>query len=70
MVVNHLQTSHYHLDLVCGQCLEYFTTSTDTMHHHSQLCKPALAGIDEDDNQEEESNNNDNGKDNDDFAFG
>ena len=34
------------------------------MHHHLQLCKPALAGINnDDDNQEEESNTDDNGKD-------
>ena len=51
-VVNHLQTSHYHLGLICGQCLEYFTTSADTMCHHSQLCKPAPAGIDDDDDDD------------------
>ena len=70
MVVNHLQTRHYHLDFICGQCLEYFTTSANAMHHHSQLCKPVPAGINNDnDNVEEESNINDNGKD-DDFVFG
>ena len=37
------------------------------MHHHSQLCKWTLAGIDDDDDQEEESNSNDNSKDN--FMF-
>ena len=63
--------SHYHLGLICGQYLEYFTTSTHTMHCHSQLCKPALAGVNNnDDNQEEESNINDNSQDDDDFAFG
>ena len=40
------------------------------MHHHSQLYKPALAGINNDDDQEEESDINDNSKDDDDFAFG
>ena len=45
------QTSHYHLGPICSQCLEYFTTSMDTMHHHSQLCKLALAGIDNGNNQ-------------------
>ena len=43
MVVNHLRTSHYHLGLICSCCMEYFTMSTDAMHQHSQLCKPALA---------------------------
>ena len=63
--------SHYHLGLVYGQCLEYFTTSAKTMCHHSQLCKLALAGIDDDsDDQDEESNIDDNGEDDDDFAFG
>ena len=47
-VVNHLRTSHYHSGLVCGWCLEYFMTSANTMHHHSQLCKPAPAGIKKD----------------------
>ena len=36
-LVNHLRTSHYHLGLICSQCLEYFTSS-NTMHHHSQGC--------------------------------
>ena len=48
---------------------EYFTTSAKAMCHHSQLCKPALAGIDDDDNWEEESDINDNDKDDDDFTF-
>ena len=34
------------------------------MHHHSQLCKWTLAGMDDDDDQEEESNSDDNGEDN------
>ena len=45
---------HYHLGLICSWCLKYFTASIDTMHHHSQLCKLALVGVDNDnDNQEE-----------------
>ena len=65
-MVNHLQTSHYHLGLICSQCLNYYSTSTDAMHCHLQLCKPALAGVndDDDDDQEEESNFNDNSEDN------
>ena len=39
MVVNHLQTSHYHLGLVYSCCMEYFTMSTNAMCQHSQLCK-------------------------------
>ena len=66
-VVNHLQTSHYCLGLICSQCLRYFTTSTDTIHHHSQLCKWTSAGINDNDDLEEESNSNNNGED--DFAF-
>ena len=69
----HLWTSHYHLGLVCSHCVEYFTTSTDTMHWHSQLCKPALPSISNDDNnddQKKESVNDDNsGEYNDEFAF-
>ena len=59
--------SHYHLGLICGWCLEYFTTSANTMCHHSQLCKLALASIDND--QEEKSDIDDNVEDDDDFAF-
>ena len=48
-VVNHLCTSHYHFSLICSQCLEHFTTSIIVMHHHLQLCKLALASINDDD---------------------
>ena len=59
------------MGLICSQCLVYFTTSANAMCHHSQLCKLAPAGINDDDNNwEEESNIDDNGKDDDDFAFG
>ena len=34
-VVIHLRTSHYCLGLVCSWCLEYFITSTNTMHCHT-----------------------------------
>ena len=53
-MVNHLQTMHYHLGLICAHCLDYFTTSADAMHQHAQLCKPMAAGDDDDDDREEE----------------
>ena len=28
-VVNHLQSTHYHLGLICSCCLDYFTTSAE-----------------------------------------
>ena len=56
-LVNHLHTSHYHLGLICSCCIEYFTTSTDTMCQHSQLCK--LAPVNDDDNDWEEESNDD-----------
>ena len=59
-VVNHLQTRHYHLGLICSHCTEYFTRSTNAMCWHSQLYKPALAGINNNDDWEEESDNYDN----------
>ena len=40
------------------------------MLHHSQLCKPALAGINDDNNQEEECDIEGNGEDNNDFVSG
>ena len=67
-VVNHLWTSHYHLGLVCSQCLKHFTTSVNAMCCHLQLCKPSAVGINNDnDDQEEESDTNDDGEDN--FVF-
>ena len=35
-VVNHLQTVHYRLGLVCNKCHDYPSTMADTLHHHSQ----------------------------------
>ena len=52
-VVNHLQTTHYHLGLICSHCVDYFTTSTDSMHWHTQLCKPAAASNDNNYDREE-----------------
>ena len=60
-VVNHLRTSHYHLGLICGQCLKYFTTNSNTMWHHSQGCPSACTHNDDsnDDDHEEESDGGD-----------
>ena len=33
-VVNHLQTVHYRLGLVCNKCNSCPSTSLDTLHHH------------------------------------
>ena len=44
MVVNHLQMMHYHLGLVCTNCLDFFTTSSDTMQWHALVCKSMAAG--------------------------
>ena len=38
-MVNHLCTGHYHLRLVCEQCLQHFMTSSDRMQCHLQSCK-------------------------------
>ena len=39
-VVNHLQTVHYRLDLVCNKCNNYPSTSSDTLCHHGwQNCQ-------------------------------
>ena len=46
-VVNHLQTTHYHLGLFCTPCHNYFMTSTDTMHQHAQLFRSVAAGDDD-----------------------
>ena len=38
--VNHLQTVHYRLGLVCNKCNDCPSTSLDTLHHHSwQNCQ-------------------------------
>ena len=35
-VINHLQTVHYRLGLVCNKCNNCPSTSSDTLHHHGQ----------------------------------
>ena len=70
MVVNHLRTSHYYLGLICGWCLEYFTTGSDTMCCHAQRCLSSCAcGDDDNDDDHEEESDAGNGKDNNDFTF-
>ena len=69
-VVNHLQTMHYHLGLICANCLNFFTTSSDTMWQHTLVCK-SMATSDRNGNKEEsppEYEGDDNGDD--DFKFG
>ena len=44
-VVNHLQTVHYRLGLVCNKCYNYPSTSSDTLCCHSQQnCQPSGKG--------------------------
>ena len=38
-LVNHLQTMHYKLGLVCSRCLWFPTTTSEAMQHHGQACK-------------------------------
>ena len=67
-VVNHLWISHYHLSLICSWYQSTLQQVLMLCTHHSQLCKPAPAGIDNNnDDKEEESDTNDNGED--DFMF-
>ena len=68
-VVNHLWTTHYHLGLICAHCLEYFTTSADTMSCHAHICKSTTAGNDDDYREEEDYKDNDNGDEDDEFMF-
>ena len=70
-MVNHLWTMHYHLGLVCACCLDYFTTSADAMHQHSQLCKPTAAGNDDDGREDspQDYEDDDNGDEDDEFVF-
>ena len=38
-IVNHLQTMHYRLGLVCEKCLHLYTTTLEAMQHHGWSCK-------------------------------
>ena len=60
---------HYHLGLVCSHCMDYFTTSTDAMCWHAQLCKLVAAGINDDDQEEEFEDDDNSCKYDDEFAF-
>ena len=44
-VINHLQTVHYSLGLMCNKCFSYLSTSSDTLCHHGwQNCQPSGEG--------------------------
>ena len=44
-IINHLQTVHYRLGLMCKKCYSYQSTSSDTLHHHGQQnCQPSGEG--------------------------
>ena len=58
MVINHLWPMHYHLGLVCALCMDFFTTSMDTMRWHIHACK-TMGTKDKDWEEEEESENDD-----------
>ena len=68
-MANHLWNMHYHLDLVCAHCLDYFMTSAEAMHQHAHLCKPMTGTDDEDDRDEEDYEDDDNGNNNNEFVF-
>ena len=45
IIINHLQTVHYRLSLVCDKCYNYPSTSSDTLYHHGwQNCQPSGEG--------------------------
>ena len=69
-VVNYLYTMHYHLSIMCAQCLEYFTMSADAMQRHALLCRPSATGDNNDDDWEEEDfEDDDNGDKDDELIF-
>ena len=53
-VVNHFQTMHYHLGLVCALCWDFFAMSAHTMRWHMPSCM-SMATEDKDQEEEEES---------------
>ena len=59
-IMNHLRAIHYHMCLVCTLCMEFFTTSADTLRWHVHACK-FMATDDKDQEEEEESKNEDDG---------
>ena len=38
-VVNHLQTMHYKMGLVCNKCLHFATVTSEAIQHHGWGCK-------------------------------
>ena len=69
MVMNHLQTTHYHLGLICTYCLDYFTTIAESMHHHAHVCKTTTASNDDDYREEKDYKDDDNSDEDDEFEF-
>ena len=60
---------HYHPGLICAHCVDYFTTSVDAIHQHTQLCKPMAVGNDDNDRREEDYEDDDNGNEDYEFVF-
>ena len=52
MVVNHLNTSHYYLALICKRYLLFFTTNSNDMQCHVQGCEPTCPNDDSSDDEE------------------
>ena len=59
--MNHLQTMHYHLGLVC---VDFFSTSADAMRWYTHVCKSITAAEDNDQEEEEYDNDDDGNEDN------
>ena len=64
-VMNHLKTMHYHLGLVCALCVDFFSTSADTMMWYAHICRSITATKVNDWEEEESKNYNDGNKDDD-----
>ena len=67
--LNHLQSIHYHLGLICVHCQDYFTSSAEAMHQHPHLHKTMTGSDDDEDSEERDYENNDNGNEDDKFMF-
>ena len=50
---------HYHLGLVCALCVDFSSTSADTMQQHAQVCKSITTAKDNDWKEEEYENDDD-----------
>ena len=47
-VINHLQTTHYRLGLICSRCLCFPVITSEAMQHHCQICKQSDAKEEDD----------------------